>query len=179
MFHKSPNGLLVVLSALILISSQSINSKQINFDANDDTFYAHLDDNLSRSKRDTAIDKPISSLNTPDKFNQTSDGFLANQFPNEPSNDDLKDKKNSPDNHIYYNVTFKSDQNIIDKYWIDMATSKDGVKHDMLSNAHRRAATIRLKFKFPFYGYNIENITIATGGFLFLGEAVHVSDSLK
>ena len=37
----------------------------------------------------------------------------------------------------------------------------------------RRAATISLKFKFPFYGHLVENITIATGGFLYTGDYVH------
>jgi len=37
----------------------------------------------------------------------------------------------------------------------------------------RRAATISLNFSFPFYGHDVENITIATGGFLYLGPYVH------
>lgn len=43
----------------------------------------------------------------------------------------------------------------------------------MLSNSHRRAATITLKFAFPFYGHSIKNVTVATGGFLYLGDTVH------
>ena len=43
-------------------------------------------------------------------------------------------------------------------------------KNDFIS---RRAATIALKFKFPFYGHYVKNITIATGGFLYTGEYVH------
>ena len=46
-------------------------------------------------------------------------------------------------------------------------------EHSMLSQSYRRAATINLKFKFPFYGHAVENITIATGGFLYTGEYVH------
>ena len=37
----------------------------------------------------------------------------------------------------------------------------------------RRAATIHLSFDFPFYGHEVRNITIATGGFLYTGEYVH------
>lgn len=33
--------------------------------------------------------------------------------------------------------------------------------------------TVKLKFDFPFYGYNVRNITIATGGFLYTGDYVH------
>merc|ERR1719270_786430 len=32
----------------------------------------------------------------------------------------------------------------------------------MVSSSYRRAATINLSFKFPFYGHPVENITIAT-----------------
>ena len=46
-------------------------------------------------------------------------------------------------------------------------------EHSMLSQSYRRAATINLKFKFPFYGHEVENITIATGGFLYTGDYVH------
>ena len=40
-------------------------------------------------------------------------------------------------------------------------------------STHRRAATIALTFQFPFYGHMVQNITIATGGFLYTGEYVH------
>jgi hypothetical protein len=43
----------------------------------------------------------------------------------------------------------------------------------MLSRSYRRAATIKLNFKFLFYGHPVYNITIATGGFLYTGEYVH------
>merc|ERR1711936_176316 len=46
-------------------------------------------------------------------------------------------------------------------------------EHSMLSQSYRRAATINLSFKFPFYGHLVENITIATGGFLYTGDYVH------
>ena len=46
-------------------------------------------------------------------------------------------------------------------------------QHNMLSQSYRRAATINLSFKFPFYGHQVENITIATGGFLYTGDYVH------
>ena len=43
----------------------------------------------------------------------------------------------------------------------------------MLSKSYRRAATIPLNFRFPFYGHDVRNITIATGGFLYTGKYVH------
>jgi len=60
------------------------------------------------------------------------------------------------------------------KFWIDLDSEPNGtVTHPMLSNSHRRVATIPLTFGFPFYGHIVDNVTIATGGFLYLGETVH------
>lgn len=33
--------------------------------------------------------------------------------------------------------------------------------------------TLKLNFEFPFYGHMIQNITVATGGFIYTGEHVH------
>lgn len=33
--------------------------------------------------------------------------------------------------------------------------------------------TVELPFKFQFYGQEIENVTIATGGFLYTGDYIH------
>lgn len=33
--------------------------------------------------------------------------------------------------------------------------------------------TVVLSFDFPFYGHNIQNVTVASGGFLYTGEYVH------
>jgi len=81
----------------------------------------------------------------------------------------------SEDHYKYYNSTFVP----FDGNWIDLEewnqTTHPGIvnQHSMLSKSYRRAATIALKFKFPFYGHYVENITIATGGFLYTGEYVH------
>ncbi|XP_012734899.2 plexin domain-containing protein 1 isoform X1 [Fundulus heteroclitus] len=45
--------------------------------------------------------------------------------------------------------------------------------HGILSNAHRQAARVALSFDFPFYGHNIRQIIVATGGFIFMGEITH------
>ncbi|XP_046686012.1 plexin domain-containing protein 2-like isoform X1 [Homalodisca vitripennis] len=77
------------------------------------------------------------------------------------------------DHHVYYNSTFLIDHNIGQAYWVDM-TKRDDVKiNNMLSRSHRRAATVKLSFDFPFYGHMVRNVTIATGGFLYTGEYVH------
>ena len=46
-------------------------------------------------------------------------------------------------------------------------------EHSMLSSSYRRASTITINFPFPFYGHEVVNITIATGGFLYTGQYVH------
>ncbi|XP_029157552.1 plexin domain-containing protein 2 isoform X2 [Nylanderia fulva] len=77
------------------------------------------------------------------------------------------------DTHQYYNSTFIVDANICNKYWVDMDKHPELRVNPLLSQSHRRAATVKLKFDFPFYGYNVRNITIATGGFLYTGDYVH------
>ncbi|KAG9474067.1 hypothetical protein GDO78_004392 [Eleutherodactylus coqui] len=42
-----------------------------------------------------------------------------------------------------------------------------------LSSAHRLALRVILSFEFPFYGHSSRHITIATGGFIFMGEVLH------
>ncbi|KAM9426738.1 plexin domain-containing protein 1-like [Pholidichthys leucotaenia] len=59
--------------------------------------------------------------------------------------------------------------------WVDLSslhTSQVRV-HGILSNAHRQAARVALSFDFPFYGHNLRQIIIATGGFIFMGEITH------
>ncbi|XP_034236773.1 plexin domain-containing protein 2 [Thrips palmi] len=74
------------------------------------------------------------------------------------------------DHHTYYN---SSTYEITDlkPFWVDMESN--GTVNNMLSQAHRRAATVALSFDFPFYGHLVKNVTIATGGFLYTGEYVH------
>jgi len=78
------------------------------------------------------------------------------------------------DHHRYYNSTTYPDPDG-KKFWVDLdnQASDKVVVHDMLSQSHRRAATIPLTFDFPFYGHLVRNITIATGGFLYTGDYVH------
>lgn len=76
---------------------------------------------------------------------------------------------------MYYNSTVINDAEEAMRYWADLSADSgvEHMTHEMLSNSHRRAATIALKFSFPFYGHPIKNVTIATGGFLYLGDTVH------
>ncbi|XP_057365876.1 plexin domain-containing protein 2-like isoform X3 [Daphnia carinata] len=74
------------------------------------------------------------------------------------------------DYHKYYNSSTYSQQGM--QFWIDFDKENASI-HDMLSQSHRRAATVALSFDFPFYGHWVRNITIATGGFLYTGDYVH------
>lgn len=76
--------------------------------------------------------------------------------------------------HKYYSSSFVPYEHT----WVDLdvlnSSGKANVQeHKMLSKSYRRAATIKLNFKFPFYGHPVDNITIATGGFLYTGDYVH------
>jgi len=98
------------------------------------------------------------------------------EFPPSITNETLTNHnitKSRNDSHIYYNSTTTNDINTFNGYWIDLITHPNANIHEMLSDSHRRAATINLKFQFPFYGHLINSTTIATGGFLYLGEYIH------
>ncbi|KAG7212571.1 hypothetical protein KM043_012870 [Ampulex compressa] len=77
------------------------------------------------------------------------------------------------DTHQYYNSTFIIDEAVGKKYWVDLDNHPELKVNTLLSQSYRRAATVKLKFDFPFYGHKVRNITIATGGFLYTGEYVH------
>ncbi|XKL67928.1 hypothetical protein PGB90_003419 [Kerria lacca] len=76
-------------------------------------------------------------------------------------------------NHSYYNSTRTDDPETGQHYWVDFTDRSDVVTQLMLSNAYRRANTVSLPFKFQFYGHEIDNVTIATGGFLYTGDYIH------
>ncbi|RXG69297.1 Plexin domain-containing protein 2 [Armadillidium vulgare] len=79
------------------------------------------------------------------------------------------------DIHKYYKSYYKSGQDDVHHYWVDIdkMPEEKKVSHASLSNAYRRALTVSLKFSFPFYGHILHNVTIATGGFLFTGAYLH------
>ncbi|CAK1588414.1 unnamed protein product [Parnassius mnemosyne] len=76
------------------------------------------------------------------------------------------------DNYIFYNRSFIGNVSYVKEFWANITGPKAEV-HDVLSNSHRRATTLKLTFDFPFYGHKIRNITVATGGFIYTGEPVH------
>ncbi|XP_069373775.1 plexin domain-containing protein 1-like isoform X2 [Paralichthys olivaceus] len=80
------------------------------------------------------------------------------------------------DSHRYYRwQSFGPKDRNTEGLWVDMnALHTSQVRiHGILSNAHRQAARVALSFDFPFYGHNLRQIFVATGGFIFMGEVTH------
>jgi len=91
-------------------------------------------------------------------------------------NGTIDDEEDNMEDHKYY-VAQKvpiDDQNpYVDLDRMNETYPNIVKEHPMLSRSYRRAATISLTFNFPFYGHEVRNITIATGGFLYTGDYVH------
>nr|XP_024217023.1 plexin domain-containing protein 1 [Halyomorpha halys] len=98
------------------------------------------------------------------------------EFPKEVTNNTLANNnitKKVVDHHAYYTSTFLDGEKEGRHYWVDLDKEKGVVVSEMLSKSHRRAATVRLKFDFPFYGHIVRNMTVATGGFIYTGDYIH------
>ncbi|KAM8795354.1 plexin domain-containing protein 1 [Eudromia elegans] len=61
------------------------------------------------------------------------------------------------------------------RLWVDLAAGNGSQAriHGILSNTHRQASRVTLSFDFPFYGHLLRQVTVATGGFIFMGDVVH------
>ncbi|CAL9692997.1 unnamed protein product [Knipowitschia caucasica] len=80
------------------------------------------------------------------------------------------------DSRKYYTLkSFGPNDQRTRELWVDMGDLRHGQVrvHGILSNAHKQAARVVLSFDFPFYGHFLRQITIATGGFIFLGDITH------
>ncbi|XP_061612099.1 plexin domain-containing protein 1-like [Phyllopteryx taeniolatus] len=80
------------------------------------------------------------------------------------------------DSQRYYSwQSFGPDDRRTQDLWVDLnSLHKSQVRiHGILSNAHRQAARVALSFDFPFYGHDLRQIIIATGGFIFMGDITH------
>uniref|UniRef100_A0A8C4KYI8 Plexin domain containing 1 n=1 Tax=Equus asinus TaxID=9793 RepID=A0A8C4KYI8_EQUAS len=80
------------------------------------------------------------------------------------------------DNHSYYvSRLYGPSEPRSRELWVDVAeANRSQVKaHRILSNTHRQASRVVLSFDFPFYGHPLRQITIATGGFIFMGDVIH------
>lgn len=135
---------------------------------------------------------PLTSSPTASLHRQEST-FLESDLPVNVTLDDTFDEKNftdqmnldeeimksNPDfpkiaNHSYYQTIFYKNPKEAMDLWVDIKSLGDTqFVHDVLSDSHRRAASISLPFQYPFYGNNLTKTTVATGGFLYMGEHVH------
>ena len=81
------------------------------------------------------------------------------------------------DNKNYYHETIvraELDQ-IINWVNLDSAKFKDFhvKKDDDLSKNYLKATIVKLKFKFPYYGHLLDQIVVATGGFIYVGSLMN------
>ncbi|CAF0899240.1 unnamed protein product [Brachionus calyciflorus] len=81
------------------------------------------------------------------------------------------------DDKVYYHETViraELDQSI---NWIDLDSPQFAlyeVKRDHdLSKNYLKATIVKLKFKFPYYGHLLDQIVVATGGFLYVGSLMN------
>ncbi|XP_012379321.1 plexin domain-containing protein 1 isoform X2 [Dasypus novemcinctus] len=80
------------------------------------------------------------------------------------------------DNHSYYvSRLYGPSESRGRELWLDVAEANRSqvTVHRILSSTHRQASRVVLSFDFPFYGHPLRQITIATGGFIFMGDVVH------
>ncbi|KAM4623224.1 plexin domain-containing protein 1 isoform 2-T2 [Discoglossus pictus] len=80
------------------------------------------------------------------------------------------------DSHSYYKLrVYGPSDPRGQELWEDLPLQKHSKArvHSILSNTHRQASRVLLSFEFPFYGHPIRQITIATGGFIFMGDVLH------
>ncbi|XP_014243130.1 plexin domain-containing protein 2 [Cimex lectularius] len=128
------------------------------------------------SESTTNLSSTASSSDTP---GVTEDYPPMDGYPRDVSNNNATLEKNNitrkqTDEHLYYNSTLYIDDKLSKHYWVDMDNKEeDVIVNEMLSNSHRRAVTVKLKFDFPFYGHYVRNISIATGGFIYTGDYIH------
>lgn len=92
--------------------------------------------------------------------------------------DTLPDNKTQivEDNHQYYvSRIYGAHEARSRELWVDInEVNKTQMRiHGILSNTHRQASRLVLSFDFPFYGHYVRQITIATGGFIFMGDVLH------
>ncbi|XP_058649054.1 plexin domain-containing protein 1 isoform X2 [Onychostoma macrolepis] len=80
------------------------------------------------------------------------------------------------DSQMYYSWrSFGPGDKRTQDLWVDLDSMHQGPVrvHAILSNTHRQASRVALTFDFLFYGHQVRQITIATGGFIFTGEITH------
>ncbi|XP_033761935.1 plexin domain-containing protein 2-like isoform X2 [Pecten maximus] len=73
------------------------------------------------------------------------------------------------DDHKYYHSQILPPE-YVENHWVEQ---KDAIRHKTLSNNYRVAVSVQMNFNFRFYGHEINSVTIATGGFLYMSPFLH------
>ncbi|KAB0797330.1 hypothetical protein PPYR_08324 [Photinus pyralis] len=135
---------------------------------NQDKYVYNRDEDVSSDTTTarTTTDRSLAEISI-EKFAKSSDAFNKTLLEH-PVNETKTGA------HIYYNSTITFDSAIAGQYWVHIDNNSDVIVNELLSNAHRRAVTVTLSFDFPFYGHLIRNVTVSTGGFLFMGQYIHL-----
>ncbi|XP_047101292.1 plexin domain-containing protein 1 [Schistocerca piceifrons] len=119
---------------------------------------------ISGTVTETEAATSADDSNDPDRYPQifTNQTFKSHNI-----------SRTDEDHHLYYNSTTVTDAALAHKLWMELANRKEVHINPMLSQSHRRASTVQLSFDFPFYGHPVRNVTVATGGFVYMGDFIH------
>ncbi|GMT19966.1 hypothetical protein PFISCL1PPCAC_11263, partial [Pristionchus fissidentatus] len=131
--------------------------------------------------------KPVEKINIDPKWFKNSENWLTDGDNDDtvdklwtaPSNETIDKEEDSTDHQYYTMQTWSGDVEKTNQYWVDVDAllDKPGVvgnrSHPLLKNSYRRAVGAKLSFDFPFYGHKMNNLTIATGGFCYIGDQTH------
>ncbi|GFS07359.1 plexin domain-containing protein [Elysia marginata] len=85
-----------------------------------------------------------------------------------PAQDPFIDSDVIHDWHKYYESSIFKDS--VSDFWVELQSTP---KHQTLSDGHRVAVVIPLRFTFYFYGHPVSNVTVATGGFIYMSPFLH------
>lgn len=92
---------------------------------------------------------------------------------------DVEVQNDTVDHQYYILETYTNRPDMMKDYYINVTEmlQKPGTvgnrSHPLLSSSYRRAVAAKIQFDFPFYGHRMRNLTIATGGFSYIGDQSH------
>lgn len=74
----------------------------------------------------------------------------------------------------YYSYKILTDDELaFDTYWRKDEEIMTGKHREVLERQYLTAVTVKLNFTFIFYGHEVDSITVATGGFLYMSDFLH------
>ncbi|XP_054721897.1 plexin domain-containing protein 2-like [Uloborus diversus] len=158
--NAAQNSTLPYNSTLLEASSFSTISSHEKYDVSDNS-----------STTSTSVSSTSAATVSSTTPLSTTSGLLPDMLPTKPPNI----TNTTFDHHVYYNSTLFLEEDKAMALWVNFEKLPQDkiVVHRLLSDSYRRAATVTLTFDFPFYGHPLRNITIATGGFIYMGDYMH------